>query len=72
MIIGLVIIAWGISQAVQYPKTVTPAAIASIAGVITNLLELLFSLYTVRQLNKLLTLTNIQDASIQLEWQCRY
>lgn len=42
MIIGLVIITWGISQAIQSPKTVTPAAIASIAGVITEFIGATF------------------------------
>lgn len=42
MIIGLVIITWGISQAIQSPKTVTPAVIASIAGVITEFIGATF------------------------------
>lgn len=42
MIIGLVIITWGISQSIQSPKTVTPAVIATIAGVITEFIGATF------------------------------
>lgn len=42
MIIGLAIITWGISQAIQSPKTVTPAVIASIAGVVTEFIGATF------------------------------
>jgi len=42
MIIGLMIITWGISQAIQSPNIITPALIASIAGVITEFIGATF------------------------------
>jgi H+/gluconate symporter-like permease len=42
MIIGLVIIAWGISQSIKSPNIITPAIIASIVGVITEFIGATF------------------------------
>lgn len=42
MIVGLVIIVWGILQSIQSPTTTTPAVIASIAGVITEFIGATF------------------------------
>jgi hypothetical protein len=42
MIVGFGIIIWGISQAIQSPSTVVPAAIASAAGVITEFIGATF------------------------------
>jgi hypothetical protein len=42
MLVGFGIIIWGISHAIQSPDTVAPAAIASIAGIITEFIGATF------------------------------
>lgn len=42
MLVGFVIVIWGISQAIQSPTTVVPATIASVAGVITEFIGATF------------------------------